>query len=411
MYEFIKKLCHKTCYNFFNSSSEQCLIQINFKQKLSFLLYPSSEKKVKINRQINQFCKLHKNRFWMLYYRVTELKINFQCQKCYKYELCQSYILKRIIKHIKAFDSKQESVIFIELRKSLLNKNAHRDNNNSKEVVKHYHQKIINLYHKKILDNTTATALLENILYKIDDKKLKFSIEQKLERYRIYNASVVLSDIIQNNQKVKEIALLELLEREKFLNYIKSPIESRFIDFVRSKIYIDEQEENSDEIKSEETEIKMDENIEFLLKKLSNEEKILYKLKYAIKLDNREFLTLSYRFKPIQKELMELFTSEEKLYIKFKIHYNLEDSSEHFSFFKNLPLINASISKKVLNYREKLSAHSYKEEQEEIVIKLIYTEPLTAKEIGELFNFTDKQIHKKIENIRKKLKKWNNHYE
>jgi DNA-directed RNA polymerase specialized sigma subunit len=417
MYEFIKKLCHKLCSNFFDSNSEQCTQEINLKEKLAFLIFSSTEKKVKINRQINQFCKLHKNRFWMLYYRSTEIKIDFKCQQGYKFELCQTYILKRIIKYIKAFDSKQESVVFTEVRKNILNQNSNTYKNRSEtnEVITHYNQKIIKLYHEKVFDNLTTITLVENIIYKIGDSKLETSIEERLQRYKFYNASAVLHDIIQNkekeNPKVKEIALLELLEREKFLNYIKAPIESRFIDFTRSKAYVEEQRDDSDEMSSEEKATQTEHSIEPLLKKLSNEKKIFYKLKYGLELDNREFLTVSYHFKSRKEGLMKLLNAEEKLYIKFKIHYNLKESSKHFSFFKNLPLIKSSISKKILDYREKLSAHSYREEQEEMVMKLIYTEPLTAKEIGELFSFTDKQIHKKIENITKKLKKWKHHDE
>jgi ABC-type antimicrobial peptide transport system permease subunit len=156
----------------------------------------------------------------------------------------------------------------------------------------------------------------------------------------------------------------------------------------------------------------MEYDIEALLESLSTEEQIFYKLKYGIKLDNREFLSISYHFETIKKDLIEVLTSEERLYIKFIIHYNLEEKSEHFSIFQNLSLIKISISEKILNYKENLSTHSYEEEgYKEMVVKLIYSEPLTAKEIGELFSFTDKQVHKKIEKISKKLKKWKHHYE
>lgn len=379
------------------------------------LLYPSTEKKVKINRQINQFCNVDKNRFWMLYYRITELKIDFKCQQCYKFELCQTYILKRIVKHMKAFNSKQESVVFIEVRKSLLNKNRTKINSETEKVIEHYHQKIMKFYHEKVFDNVSIMALIQIISYKLEDKKTKDSIQQQGQRYKLYNSSAILYDIFQNipdkKQKIRETALLELLEREKFINYIKTPIESRFIDFVRSKTYRAELEEKSEELNSEERPILMDYDVKPLLEKLSNQEQIIYKLKYGIKLDNREFLSVSYYFKALQKQLMERFTPTEKLYIKFTIHYDLEESSEHFSILENLPEIKSSISTKILSYREKLFINSYKVEQDETVIKLIYAEPLTAKEIGELLNFTDKQIHKQIEKITKKLKTWKHYYE
>ena len=50
-----------------------------------------------------------------------------------------------------------------------------------------------------------------------------------------------------------------------------------------------------------------------------------------------------------------------------------------------------------------MESHSYIKENEEIYIKLIYSEALSAKEMALIFNLSSKQIDKKVENIKKKL--------
>ena len=414
MYNFIENLCKKLCYNLFNESPQNCSNHIKFKEKLLFLFKPSTELKVKINRQINQFCHVHKNRFWIIYYRLTENKIDFSCKKCHKHTLCQAYILKRIIKHIKSFNSNQESVVFQAVRERLkkcsLSSTLDKE---SQEVITHYESKIHKLYREKIFAIHTGTALVENILSKMEKTSLQQKIEERLQRYKLYASPFVLQTLFEEesphkeNKELLEKSLLELLEREKFLNYIKTPIESRYIDFVRSKSYTQENELHEEvECSEEESNSSLEEEeIAELLKVLSNEQKMLYKLRYGFRLDNREFLTISYKFKELQKELMECFNSTEKLYIKFSIHYALEKDSKHFDILGDIREIQTNISKKLLNYREKLLAQSYREGKEEIVLKLVYNEALSAKELSSLFGMTDKQIHKKIENIKKKLKR------
>jgi len=320
----------------------------------------STEHYVKTHREIENFCAVHKKRFWIDYYQLTQKKIAFICKKSKKEALCEEYILDRIIRHIKAFDFEQESEVFGAVRQLLLNKKLNKSyNKNTQEVINHYHNKI-------------------------------------LKRYE--------NDSFEGHKR-REDVLMEILEEEKFKNYINRVVESRFIDFVRSKSYTSEYEEQSETITDERENIDYNEEIEALLSTLDEEDRVIYKLKYGIKLDNQEFLTLSYKFKTSLLEgLIEMFNSSEKLYIKLLIEYGLERDSNHFDILEDIDKIDASISQKIKNYREKLFANSYSRDEDEVVIKLIYREPLSAKELGELFKLTDKQIYKKIEKITKKLK-------
>jgi len=233
-------------------------------------------------------------------------------------------------------------------------------------------------------------------------------IEKRLIRYRLYHAPIILQEFIsqsfyndtKKSSKFRLLLLIELLHKEKFVNYIKRPIESRFLDFIKSKQY---SAEIVDEVEPKGL-INESEELETILDSLSSDEKIIYRLKYGIRVDNREFLTITYRINYMDRGLLDVFTPDEKLYIKFSVHYEIDDRSEHFSMI-DVERVKESIFQKISDYRGKLESHSYIEEQEEIFIKLIYCEALSAKEIGVVFNLTSKQIDKKVENIKKKLKR------
>ena len=409
IYKLVKTLCSK-CKGYFENSEPSCISSVNIQDKLSLLLKPSTQLEVKITRRIQSFCNITKNRFWILYYRVAQSKIYFSCTKCNKNNLCEEYILSRIIKHIKAFDITKESKVFTEVRVKLIQNNSGlkppipKLDKNSKEVVTHYVHKIRDEYSQRAFDFESGVALIENASVE-QDREIKMLIEKRLYRYRVYKAPIVLKDLIDesldSDKELKEPTLIELLHKEKFSNYIKQIIESRFIDFTRSPKY---KNETTQEIEKSEKESSSIEDIDTILEPLSNEQKIIYKLKYAIRLDNREFLHITYKMNYLDKALIESFTPSEKLYIKFSVQYEIEDDSTHFSMI-DVEEVKFSIGQKIAQYRETIESHSYIESKEEIYIKLIYSEPLSAKEMGNIFNLTSKQIDKKVENIKKRLKK------
>ena len=404
MYKLVKILCAK-CKNFFENSESFCISSVTIQDKLSLLLRPSTQLEVKITRKVQSFCDVTKNRFWILYYRITQSKIYFSCNKCNKSSLCQEYILSRIIKHIKAFDTTKESKVFKKVRAKLTsNSNQIEFDRNSQEVVNHYITKITKEYSNRAFDFESGVTLIENA-YLGQDREIKNLIEKRVKRYRLYKAPIVLKDLIyealDSDKELKEPIFIELLHKEKFVTYIRQVIESRFIDFTRSPKY------KIEDIKDVENNIDSNtsaDNLDSILEPLSNEQKIIYKLKYAIRLDNREFLHITYKMNYLDSSFIKEFTPSEKLYIKFSVQYEIDDDSEHFSMI-NVKEVKESISKKISAYRESLYTHSYIDGKEEIFIKLIYTEPLSAKEMGVVFNLTSKQIDKKVENIKKRLKR------
>ena len=306
----------------------------------------------------------------------------------------------------------QESSLELEdiLKKSL----DSNTKDNTDEIIKYYTKKIINDYSIKNFDFDIASALLENIMIEFKSDK----IERELRRYKVYQSVIILEEFIaqsfNDNRKEGSIfflpILMELLNREKFVNYIKKPIESRLIDFIRSRSYDSEKVYDIEENQHLQTSnIQENSSIEHsdidnILKQLDNDSRIIYKLKFAIKLDNREFLRLTYKMNYLGKYFIDIFTPDEKLYIKFSIHYKIDDDSEHFSMI-DIAQTRASIFQKISDYRGKEQSHSYIEAHEEIFIKLIYIEPLSAKEIGTIFDLTAKQVGKKVENIKNRLKK------
>ena len=412
MSQFLKKLCHQLCSNLFDNSVEYCQSKIPLKNKLLLFTHLSTEEKVNINRKINGFCRLNKNRFWVIYYRLTEKKIDFSCKKCNKFEGCQNYILKRIIKYIKAFDSKQESNIFKEVRKVLLTKESIQIDNfkeNERDIIRFYIKKINRSYKEKSFDLQTAIALTENILIEMDDRAISIIIKERLQRYQLYGSPIILQNLfIENSQeelKLKDTSMLELLTQEKFVNYIKKPLNSRYIDFLRSSEFIKEinKEVEENRINTPEIEYNL---VDEHLKSLSNRDRILYKLRYGFRLSTQEFLHVSENFNSIKDNLSKIFNTTEKLYLKFLIHYNLDEESKHFTIFHKREEIKESIVKKLSKYREEMVSNSYRGgELEELAVKLIYNEPLKAKELGKLLGFTDKEIYKEIEKIKKRLKK------
>ena len=406
MFKLVKTLCSKICKNYFENSEESCLSAVTFQDRLYLMLKPSTLLDVKITRQIQNFCQINQNRFWNLYYRISESKIYFSCNRCNKNDLCREYILDRIIRYIKRFDITQESKVFKQVRANLIS--SEREfalDRESKEIVTHYTKKITKEYREKSFDFDTGEALISNVILQMKNSEIQYLVEKRIRKYRVYKSPIVLKDLIDeslaDDKAIVKPTLIELLHKEKFKTYIRQSIDSRFKDFVKSKSYINEIIEEIEPTKIADGN-RVD--IETLLNGLSNEQKIIYKLKNAIRLDNREFLNISYRLNYLDSSLPDSLTPDEKLYIKFSVHYEIADNSSHFSMI-DVSKVKESISQKISDYRGKLQSHSYIEKQEEIFIKLIYSEPLSAKEMGVVFNLSSKQINKKVENIKKRLQK------
>lgn len=402
--EILKKFCRKACFHTFENSESGCIEKhANYNKNTTL-------QKINLQKEIQTYCQTHKNRFWILYYPSVEKEIGYLCWKCGSQEdKCKDYFLDRVIKHIKAFDVSQESVVFKALR-DLLYKQVQPTQN--QEIVFIYADKIYKNYEYKSLDIQKASVLIENALEVCNNVDYKTMINTALEAHKAYKVEVKLKAfclLAFNHDKSKEddfskYVLEELMHQEKFTAYMKKIIHSRFIDFTRSKSY---ELIVSDEIEVHQEVNEVEEYDASLLQSLNQEQTVINKLKYGFKLDNKEFITVIIKLDYYEVDLLQDLTNEEKFYIKLMTKYALDDDSDQLEHF-DVKSLKKSIHIKITQQREKLRSYSYSEYEEsdkkEIYFKLLYAETLTSKEIAVIFDLTAKQIDKKIENSKKKLK-------
>ena len=408
--EMVKRLCRTLCSNTFQKSEVQCLEKFS-KHKLSIDTTPEHYA-IGIKKELQHFCKTHKNRFWILYYRYAEEKARSECRSCgAQAERCSDYILDRILKHIKAFDFTQESEVFREVRQCLSDELCRVEN----DIVRHYANKIRRNYAQKATGCDEAEALFENAFETCGQREMLSELHRIVAGYRTYGAAIVLAELLAQTtgyasgkeESIRPCIYNELIHQEKFRTYVSKPIRDRLIDFTRSRAYT---EVLSDEIEPyQDTEVEMagsgsPEWIELL----NEEQALIYRLKHGFELDNRAFLSVIYRLNYKDANLLSTLSNEERFFIQLVSKYGLEDDSEYLAHM-DVKAIKASIEKKIAKQREISRRKSYDEygedEKKEIYLKLLYREPLSAKEIGVIFGLSAKQIDKKIENAKKKIKR------
>jgi len=395
--EFIKDICDGECGEYFESSKAYCsaLIKEALPPQLLSLTELDRVTQIKIARiaspLIRKNNQIDKNRFWILYYRLAEYLIELKCSQCKSHNqslMCAEYILDRTIRHIKIFDVYRESSIFQKVRENLkANLTIHNNNN---KIVTVYTQKINKRYTQDTIDMYRANAFIENALLQIDidtiDGYSQDRVILKKEFLNRFKDSSYKKDII-TLQLIEELLLMELLYEEKFFNYTNNHfIPKRFIDFIRRD-------------KPTPTPDLTDENdstdIDNILKEIKKETQLILKLKSGISLSNREFIKLVYQLDYKEIDVWSYFTDEEHLEIKLYARNGLDISNR--------------TDKKISTIREKLKSNSYinieRETKRVTLLKLIYEEEMKSKEIGLLLNFTEKQINKKIENVKNKMKK------
>jgi len=401
----VRKFCHAICVNTFENSETSC---IDSHSRQTYQPADQTLAQIELQKSIHQYCQTHKNRFWVLYYPLAEQEIKYKCWKCHSQEdKCRDYILDRVVKHIKSFDTSYESLVFSELREYMIHGIEPEVNTN---LVHQYTAKINHYYAHKNIDIHRAIALLDNALQSCNTAE-KDALFQIVDTYKTYQVAVKLKELCMSvfkNDETKEkeyyaCIVEELILQEQFLSFIKKAIHSRFIDFTRSKAY---ELVVSDDIEEQMSAME-EEYDDSLLEHLNEEQMLLSKLKYGFKLDNKEFVTVIVKLNYQDIDLLKDLTSEEKFYIKLVTKYALKDDSEQLKHFDVRALQN-SIHAKISKEREKLQSHSYgdceESDQKEIYLKLLYAESMSSKEIGLIFDLTAKQIDKKIENSKKKLK-------
>ena len=404
--DFIKNICNKECGEYFEGSKEHTYIKI--KESLPTHIFSKKildrEIEIKVARVasviIKKVNKIDKNRFWILYYRLSEKLIDLKCNRTnlstINKMMCIEYILDRVLKQIRAFDVRNESPPFQNARTNIsqISKSYNKQENlnlniNSKKLKKanNYTKKILHKYSKDSIDTDTIKAIIENALIKINSIKLY----QKKEK-KSYIEKEVLTNFNKNEiNKILHPILIELLHLEKFFNFIYNNfINSRFIDFTRSiKI-----EKAINKPIVNQPSLKLNEILKEYLDIIPPETKLILQLKIGERLNNQDFIKLIYSFNYKEIDILGYFRDEEILDIKFYVRNNID-----------IPSIT---DKKIFQIREKLKANSYINREDDtkrvILLKLIFSEEMNAKEIGVLLDYTDKQVYKKIERIKNKIK-------
>ncbi len=413
---FIKILCDNECKKYFESSKTHAYEKV--KKALPSPLFSDKvfETKLQIKTAriaspiIDQINAIDKNRFWILYYRLSEELIGIKCNQSNLSENdkmnCREYILDRAMVRIRDFDADYESLPFQETRANIVQIGEHyRDMKEikleivpkqlkySRSVVENYTKKILRQYTQKSTDSKSIRAIIENALLSIEAHNIKTYQKEgesgylEKELHRHFNQDKNEIDLLL------EPVLIELLHQEKFFNFIYNHfIHSRFIDFIRtikdpSTLSTDDPMEPIDETRL------LEEILEDYLDLIPPETQLILRLKIGEKLNNRDFIKLIYRFDCQEIDLLEHFENDEILEIKF--------------YARNDIAISLKTNKKISKVREKIKAHSYIDREEntkrEILIKLIFSEAMSAKEIGVILGYSDKQIYKRIEQVKKKI--------
>ena len=413
---FIKEICNKECGKYFESSKNYTFSKIRAALPSSIYSQKVFNRKLQISiaKITSPFIKkinlTDKNRFWILYYRLSEELITLKCnQSNYSTTdkmMCVEYILDRIIDRIKTFDIYTDSIPFQETKaniiqiseiyKSLdeikLEINFKQLKHNS-SVVQNYTKKILHKYGKDSMDSESIKAIIENALLSIEDCNSK--------RYQKNGEKSYIEKELLNyfNHDKKELefllepVLIEIFHQEKFFNFIYNNfINSRFIDFTRTlslknKLPADELPIN------EPNSLGLDEILGEYLDMIPQETQLILQLKIGESLNNRDFIKLIYHFDYQEIDILGHFENEEILEIKFYARNNMD--------------ISLKTDNKISKIREKLKANSYINREEDtkrvILLKLIFSEEMSAKEIGVVLGYSDKQIYKKIESIKNKI--------
>ena len=394
----LQRLCRIHCKALFKTTQERCEVHcMDDRDEASRV------------QCIQAYNRVEKNRFWVLYYTFAQKKSIQVCRSCHsKQDACTDYLLSRLPQQIEAFDISQESTLFTQVRVMLQDEVC----TDKEESAIHFYNKIRRRYTQTATSPEKAAAIVENALFFFDPHYQARPLHHALG-YRFYDVLLVLEVLVKacvaydgsKVEKLQPYVFEELIGCEKFGVYISRALKNRRIDFTRSSTYT---KEVLDEPEVCETVEEQEVEDSTLLAPLNDEQQLIYKLKYGFRLENAEFLEVIARLDYRDDKLLSCLSSEEKFYIQLRTRYDLKDDAPQMSAL-DVPSIKASISKKLSIEREKLQSYSYSEymddAKKEIYLKLVYSEPLSAKEIGVIFDRTAKQIDKKIENAKKKLKR------
>jgi len=393
--EFIEKICEGECKEYFQSSKERAIVQI--KASLSPDIFSQNlnrELQIKIAQIASPIIKkintIDKNRFWIIYYRLAQQLISLKCSECKSSNqslMCEEYILDRIMQYIKKFDIGVESTPFQEVR-AFIKKGDYTEKKRA-GATGNYIKKIFKRYSEASVDRDTAHALIENALIEIDEK----TYQKDFSKEKINLKNEITKQLNNDKGKISTLLyslLIELLHEEKFFNYINNyVIKKRFIDFIRRAISYDIE----NPIEPDPPPIGLNEILADYLEIIPPDVQLILRLKIGERLSDSDFIKLVYLFDYREIDILEHFKDEEILEIKF--------------YARNDIALLSPIKKKISKIREKLKSNSYTNREDNskrvALLKLIFSEEMNAKEIGMLLGYSEKQVYKKIEHIKRKI--------
>ncbi len=394
--EFIKNMSYGECNEYFQSSKKRAIEQI--KASLSPDIFSQNfnrELQIEIARVASPIIKkintIDKNRFWIIYYRLSERLISLKCSECKSSNqslMCEEYILDRVMQYIKKFDIDVESTPFQEVRAFIKSGDYEQTRAGA---TGNYIKKIFKRYSQESIDSDTADAIIENAMVAIDENIIS---QKDFSEEKINLKNEISKRLNHDKGKISTLLyslLIELLHEEKFFNYINNyVIKNRFIDFIRQ--WRDSINPPTPEPPSQPP-IELEEILANYLDIIPEDTKLILRLKIGERLNNRDFIKVAYLFDYREIDIFENFTYDEHFEIKLYARNDID--------------ISLDTDRKISKVREKLKANSYIDIEDDkkrvTLLKLIFSEEMNAKEIGMLLDYSEKQVYKKIENIKKKI--------
>jgi len=398
--ERVRRWCQDRCADLFETTLSRC----EQRHRSSFDAAHSED-------AVARFAQVEKNRFWTLYYTYAQKRTARECRSCYrKFDACTAYVTDRLPSLIRSFDMTQESALFKRVRERLCESG---DIGEKDADTERFVSKIKEDYARRKQPKEKASALVCNAVYEYD-ASLMIRCEHHAQGHLFYGVPIVLESLLKETvafdsakeAQVRRYLFEEMVHYEKFVSYIGRSLKNRVVDFTRSAAYKNEVSEEIDESAHCDEPFE-EEDSQALLEALNDEQTTIYRLKYGFRLDDAAFLEVVARLDYRDDKIVSRLSNEEKFYIQLKTRYGLSDDSEALQAF-DTEALQKSISEKIALRREEVRTYDYNDyvddDKKEIYLKLIYAEPLSAKEIGIIFDKTAKQIDKKIENAKKRLK-------
>jgi len=436
---YIDKIIKKECNCcFFNKAKDSCFSFIKEKFYSFFLLKKKSTiEHIELEKSILQQCKPHKNRK-KIYIYILSKEIDRHCKKSQKdNDGCLNYVFDKFENEFRNFDAKYDSAVFMQVESKLgeLIEQYHKCNygvdlkelvesvlvdskkddievgeenyskQNTASTINRYLKKVVSYYYTEEFDYESRVALLDNALLHIEDEDTRGYFEEQFYNHRVkrIKSRAFVQPLLSIEQELmlrldgdKERAsyiilaiLIEFIYKEKFFTFISKRLPLRVIDFYRrdSGGYEVELDESMEEFEYENND--------------SNTQELL--LKYQKNCTVAEMTILALKFgTSLNQNIEEKLSAFTHLEISYLMGVVDEPLTEE-------------IEKKIANLKKALfdsMVEILPEIQEDRVLltshmsyRIWIAEPISYKDISEMFGQQPKWASKKREQLINRLKK------